>query len=141
MTKPTLNGKLALVAVFFLILSSFALFWLVSNFARPHSMLGRAGFLCTVLCVLGVLVFSWSFSVAYLAETRNWSSQTCMKAGLPLAAVGILLFIFARGSGWNLGALLANSSILAGYIVRRLVYPELTDQEAVSQKPLTLFPR
>ena len=64
-----------------------------------------------------------------------------MKAGLPLAAIGILLFIFARGPQWNLGALLANSSLLAGYIVRRLVYPELTDEEAVSQKPLTLFPK
>lgn len=141
MTKPTLTGKLALIAVFFLLVSSFALFWLVSIFARPDSMLGRTGFLCTVLCVLGVVVFSWSFSVAYLAQIRNWSSQTCMKAGLPFVAVGILLLIFARGSHSNLGVLLANSSILAGYIVRRLVYPELTDEEAVSQRPLTLFPR
>ena len=141
MTKPTLNGKLALVAVFFFCVSSFALFWLVSTFARPHNTLGRVGFLCTVLCAMGALILSWSIAAAYLARIRNWSSRTCMKAGLPLAAIGILLFIFARGPQWNLGALLANSSLLAGYIVRRLVYPELTDEEAVSQKPLTLFPK
>jgi cytochrome bd-type quinol oxidase subunit 2 len=141
MTKPSLTGKLALIAVFFFCVSSFALFWVVSTFARSHDTLGRIGFLCTLLCALGALVLSWSIATAYLARIRNWSSHTCMKAGLPLAAVGILLFISARGPYWNFGMLLANSSFLAGYIVRRLVYPELTDEEAVSQKPLTLFPR
>ena len=142
MTKPILNGKLVTVAVFFLFASSFALFWLVSIFARPHNILGRVGFLSTVLCALGALVLSWSVSAAYVARIRNWSSLTCMKAGLPLAAIGILLFFLETNRGLaGIGPLLTSSSILAGYIVRRIVYPELTDEEAVSQKPLTLFPR
>ena len=142
MTKPSLNGKLALIAVFFFCVSSFALFWLVSIFARPHNILGRVGFLSTVLCALGALVISWSVSAAYVARIRNWSALTCMKAGIPLAAIGILLFFLETNRGLaGIGPLLTSSSILAGYIVRRLVYPELTDEEAVSQKPLTLFPR
>jgi hypothetical protein len=142
MTKPILNGKVALIAVFFFCVSSFALFWLVSTFARPHNTLRRIGFLCTVLCALGALVLSWSISAAYLARIRNWSSQTCMKVGSPLAAIGILLFFLGANRGLaGIGPMLACNAILAGYIVRRLVYPELTDEEAVSQKPLTLFPR
>jgi hypothetical protein len=142
MAKPTLNGKLALIAVFFFCVSSFALFWLVSTFARPSDTLGRIGFLCAVLCAMGALVLSWSFFAAYLARIRNWSSVTCMKAGIPLAAIGILLFFLETNRGLaGIGPLLTSSSILAGYIVRRLVYPELTDEEAVSQRPLTLFPR
>jgi hypothetical protein len=144
MAKPTLNGKLALVAVFFLFASSFALFWLVSTFAGPYDSLSRVGFLCAVLCALGALVLAWSFSFAYLARVRNWSALTCLKAGLPLGAVGILLFIIEHVAGRGLagiGTLLASNSILAGFIVRRLVYPGLTDEEAASQKPLTLFPK
>jgi hypothetical protein len=142
MTKPILNGKLVTLAVFFFFASSFALFWLVSVFARPHNILGRVGFLSTVLCALGAFILSWSISVAYLARIWNWSSQTCMKAGVPLLAVGILLFFFAGDRQFRgVGSLLASSAILAGYIVRRLVYPEHTDEEAVSQKPLSLFPR
>jgi cytochrome bd-type quinol oxidase subunit 2 len=142
MSKPTLSGKVALVAVFFLLVSSFALFWLPSAFGQPHDALARVGFVCAVFCALGALVLSWSVSFAYLARKRNWSPQTCMKAGLPLAAVGVLMFFFAGDRRLSsVGSMLACNAILASFVTRRLVYPELTDDEAVAPKSPTLFPK
>jgi hypothetical protein len=141
MTKPTLNGKLALVAVLLFFISGSALFWLVS-FGKPHDMLPRLGFLCAVFCVMGSLIVSWSVCFARMAQKRGWSSQTCMKSGLPFVIAGLVLFVVGGDRlASQIGSLLACNSIFAGFITRRLVYPDLTDEEAISQKPLSLFPR
>lgn len=144
MSKPMLNGMVALVAVFFFFASSFALFWLLSPSARPSDFLPHIGFVCAVYCAMGSLILSWSVSFAYLARQRNWSPRTCLKVGWPLAAAGFLLVFFFFADAPRLsffGSMLACSATFGGYITRRLVYPELTDEEAISQKPLTLFPK
>jgi hypothetical protein len=142
MSKPMLNGKIALVAVFFFFASSFALFWLVSTIGRPYNTIGRIGFLCAVFCALGALVLSWSVSFAYLARKRNWSPRTCVKAGWPFAAIGLVLFFFAGGARlWNLGTMLVCSATFVGYISGRLAYPELSNEQLATPKPLTLFPK
>ena len=142
MSKPTLSGRVALVAVFFLLVSSFALFWLPSAFAQPHDALARVGFVCAVFCALGALVLSWSVSFAYLARKRNWSPRTCLKAGWPFAAIGLLLFFFAGGARLgNLGTMLVCSATFVGYISGRLAYPELSNEQLAAPKPLTLFPK
>jgi hypothetical protein len=130
------------VAIFFLFASSFGLFWLLVLSARPYDILPRLGFLCVVFCALGALVLSWSVSFAYLARKRNWSPRTCLKAGWPFAAIGLLLFFFAGGARLgNLGTMLVCSATFVGYISGRLAYPELSNEQLAAPKPLTLFPK
>ncbi len=97
-----------------------------------------------MFCALGALVLSWSVSFAYLARKRNWSPQTCMKAGLPLAAVGVLIVAALRAivgsrrldrcSHCN-SDVLASVSSLEGLSVRN----SLTTKQLLRSRQ-TLFP-
>ncbi len=138
--EPTSGQKIGVVAG--LLVGASGLIWILSQ-AKPPDVLGRLGMACALLGVSAVFAASWAAIMAHVAQMRNWSPRGCYFAGgLSLVFVGSLGFFLGnppiRSEAYFL-IILAN---FAGYITRKLAYPELTDEEATSPPPpLSLFPK
>lgn len=141
MNNPSLSQKAAVIAGF--LISCISLFWLTSYSTAPAGTLPRLGFVASIFCTLGCLVYCWAVSAAYWARRWKWSPQTCTRSGLPFLIIGAVLYFFAREKSLAaLGVLLIPSAILAGTICGKLVYPKLTSEQIHAPMPPTsLFPQ
>ena len=136
--KPTIPGKVFAIAGFFV--SFFGFFWLASLPVGSYGILWRLGFMAAVLCALGSVAFSWAVIAAFVARERDWSPQTCMKAGWPLIPLALIVCV-AGSEFWRAAvALLAANAVFVGFLCRRFAYPHVTDEEAAApEPPLSLF--
>jgi len=135
--KTTMLRKIFALTGF--VVSSFGFFWLGSLPVRSYGILWRFGFIAAVLCTIAVITFCSAALAAFAAHERNWSPQTCRKAGWPF--IPLALIAYAAGSQfWRAAGLLAACSLFVGLLCRRLVYPHVTDEEAAApEPPLSLF--
>jgi len=138
MIEPSLTRKLGVISGLFV--SCFALAWLISLHGRYLDLPSRIGFVSVLICVLGSLTFCWAAFAAYFARRWKWSPRSCFLTGWVFAAVGFA-FVFAGGSRFlGLGAIFLSMATFAGIICRKLVYPEMTDEQAAApEPPVSLF--
>jgi hypothetical protein len=133
--KTTMLRKIFALTGF--VISSFGFFWLGSLPIGSYGILWRFGFIAAVLSTLGVVTFCWANLVAFVARERNWSPQTCLRAGWPFIPLALIACV-AGSQFWRAAALLAANAVFVGLLCRRLVYPHLTDEEATAEPPLSL---
>jgi len=118
--------------------SLFAFFWLASV-PMPHRIIGRLGYTAAIFGALGSLTFACAALASFLVREKHWSPRTSMRAGLPLIILALIAWA-ADPNLWHAAMLLATSSTMAGFLCRRLAYPEVTDDEATApDPPLSLF--
>lgn len=139
--EPTSGQKIGVVAS--LLVGASGLAWILSLHARPADVIARLGLMCAVLCASAVFVMSWAAIVAYAAHMQDWEPRTCYLAGaLPLILVAGVYFFFGEPPFRMAGPFLISLGSIAGYIARKLAYPELTDEQATAlPPPPTLFPK
>jgi len=139
--EPTSSQKVGVVAS--LLVGGSALVWILSLHARPADVIARLGLMCAVLCASAVFVISWAIIVAYVTHMRDWSPRNCYLAGaVSLVVVGSSYFFLGNPPFRMAGPFLISLGSFAGYITRRLAYPELTDEDATAPPPpLSLFPK
>jgi hypothetical protein len=120
-----------------------ALAWLNLFLGRPHEIIPRLGWISAMLCAQAALMFCLGTMVAFVARRRNWSPRECAIVGHCFFLVpGVLIFFFADPQLSYAGGFLATNAFLAGYISRKLAFPELTEEEATAPTPpLSLFPK
>jgi hypothetical protein len=137
MKEPSIGVKLAVAAGF--IMSGGALYWLVKSPPRPREILFRVGWVSAVFCALAVLSFCWAVFVADIAVKRDWSSRTCVRAGIPLSLLGFFLAIL-DSRFWPLACMMGTINMAVAFFARRLAYPHMTDEQAAApEPPLSLF--
>jgi hypothetical protein len=137
MMKPSLFLKVFMAIGFFV--SLFAFFWLASVPIKSYQVVGRFGYTAAVFCALGSLTFSCAALSSFFVRERNWSPKTSMRAGLPLITLALIAWA-ADPDLWPAAMLLATSSTMAGFLCRRLAYPEVTDDQATApEPPISLF--
>jgi hypothetical protein len=138
MDKKGMNlsrGQL-LLAIAGLFVSLGGLAWLLLLPEKPHDFLPRWGWAFAVLSVEVMLVICWGTLAAYVARARNWLPRTCFWLGaLSFIVPGLAIFFMVRGPLMYAGTSLITVSSLAGYVCRKLAYPELTDEEAMAPPP------
>lgn len=121
------------------LVSGSALAWLSSVNHSYHDLPSRIGFLSALICALGVLIFCYAASAAYLARKFDWSPRTCMKAGFPLLILGLLICVF-DSRFWPVAVMICTNNLTAGFLCRRLAYPDMTDEQAAApEPPIRLF--
>jgi Na+/melibiose symporter-like transporter len=126
-------------AVSGLVISCFALVWLMSLNSRYHDIPSRIGFISAVICALGSLTFCWAASAAYVARKRDWSPRTCRMAGTPLLVLALIACI-ADSHFWRVFLLVATNNAMVGFLCRKLAYPDVTDEQASApEPPISLF--
>lgn len=137
MTKLSTARMIGAVSGFFV--SCFALAWMMSLRSGPRELAPRIGFLSALICILGSLAFCWAASAAYFARKWEWSPRTCIRSGWPLAMFGAAI-LFTSDRFWRLAGMIVPLAMFAGYICRRLVYPDVTDEQASApEPPVSLF--
>jgi hypothetical protein len=125
-----------------LVFSFVGLFWLLSLSYHPPEYLLRFGFISAVMAVMGAFIVSWAVAVAYLARRWNWSPRTCGLAGLVFVVPAAYFFLVSDSPHvMSVCGLLLGSSSLTGNLCRHLAYPQLSDDEFVSQPPPSLLPK
>jgi hypothetical protein len=132
MLKPSIFLKVFLAIGFFVSLLAF--FWLASVPIRSYQAVGRLGYMAAVFCALGSLNFSCAALTSFLVRERHWSPRTSMRAGGPLIILALIAWA-ADPDLWRAAMLLATSSTMAGFLCRRLAYPEVTDDQATAPDP------
>lgn len=139
--EPTSSQKVGVVAS--LLVGGSGLVWILSLHARPTDVLGRLGLMSALLCAAAVFVVSWAAIIANAAHMQDWAPRTCYIAGgLSLILVGGLYFFFGDPPFRMAGPFLVSLSTFAGYITRKLAYPELTDEQATAlPPPPSMFPK
>jgi hypothetical protein len=140
MTELSTGRKIGVIGGLFV--SGLALSWLFSMPVKPPQVFPRLGFVCAIFCAMGLFIFCWSASVAYVARKRNWSPRVCHLAGLLFVIPGGLLIFFSSSPSLSGPAFLVPWMTFGGYLCRKLAYPELSDEEASApEPPLSLFPK
>lgn len=139
--EPSLLRKFAFLIGFAVSLS--ATIWSASSTSQLPSIVSRLGFVCSQVCILGLLTFFWSAICAYWVRKCGWTPWQCFLAGLPFVVAGLLLWFFGNTDRLRLfGNFIAGNWVLVGYVCRRLAFPHLTDKQAAVPPPsLTLFPK
>jgi hypothetical protein len=132
MLKSSTFLKVFMAIGFFV--SLFAFFWLASVPARSYQIFGRLGYTAAVFCALGSLTFTCAALASFLVRERHWSPRTSMRAGLPLIILALIAWA-ADPDLWRAAMLLATSSTMAGFLCRRLAYPDVTDDQATAPDP------
>jgi hypothetical protein len=136
-SKTTMLRKIFALTGF--VISSFGFFWLGSLPIGSYGILWRFGFIAAALSTLGVVTFCWATLAAFVARERNWSPQTCMKAGWPFIPLAVIASV-AGSQFWRAADLLTVNAVFVGFLCRRLVYPHVTDEQAAApEPPLSLF--
>ena len=94
---------------------------------------------------LGGLSIFWAFALAYAARKLEWAPRTCIWSGA-LSFIPVLLLLVLGPLNFNyrlnvqLIAMFLMLPAITGHLCRRLVYPQLSDQEANEHEPpITLF--
>jgi hypothetical protein len=139
--EPTSSQKASVLGG--LLVGGSALAWILSLHTKPPDVIGRLGLLSALLCASAVFGISWAAIVAYAAHMRDWAPRTCYLAGaLSLILVSGVYFFFGELPFRMAGPFLLSLSTFAGYITRKLAYPELTDEQATAlPPPPTMFPK
>jgi|SRR5271154_3490954 len=138
MREPSVTRKIITIAG--ILVSFFACVWLPSLPVYSHDVLPRLGFLAALVGNLGILIYCWSAMLAYIGTRRKWSPRLCYAAGFSFLIPAILLVCLASRSADGLAGLLGMPTLWMGYLCRKLVYPEMSDEEAnAPEPPLSLF--
>jgi hypothetical protein len=141
-SEPSLLRKVAFLIGFSVALG--ATIWSASSTSEFPNLLSRLGFVCSQICILGLLTFFWSAICAYWVRKWDWTPWYCfIMAGLPFLVAGLLLWFFANTDRLRLfGNFISGNWLLVGYVCRSLAFPHLTDKQAAAPPPpLTLFPK
>ena len=138
MKEPSVTRKIATIAG--ILVSFFACLWLLCLPAYSHEVLSRLGLLAALVGNLGILIYCWAWLLAYIGTKRKWSPRLCYTAGISFVIPSILLMFFANRPVGSLIGLFVTSLSVAGYVCRKLAYPEMSDEEATApEPPLSLF--
>jgi hypothetical protein len=140
MREPSVTRKIITIAG--ILVSFIACVWLPSLPVYSHDVLPRLGFMAALVGNLGILIYCWSAMLAYIGTRRKWSPRLCYTSGFSFLIPAILLVCLAGRSADALAGLLSMPTLWMGYLSRKLVYPEMSDEEAnAPEPPLSLFPK
>jgi hypothetical protein len=143
MTEPSVTRRVMILVGLFVSFS--ASLWLVLLPVRSLEVLPRLGFISAAICSLGLLVFCWAAPVAHFARKWKWSPRACYLAGLSFVVPVVVLSYFAEAANPReriVSWIIPLTIVSAGYLSRKLAYPELTDEEATApEPPPSLFPK
>jgi hypothetical protein len=115
--------------------------WLVTITKPPEAFL-RLGLLSAIISCSGLLVICWGACWAYMARKRNWSWRACGWAAVPFWAAAVLVLFLTQRDPFFVVTPLAGLGALAGFVARKLAFPQLTDEQvAASPAPPSLFPK
>src|ERR1700689_2587650 len=95
MSRSELTRNAGAIAA--LIVSYAAAFWMLTVGPHNLSLPSRLGWICALLCPLGVGVFFWSRILAAVAKRRQWTQRNCQYMALLTMIPGSVLF-FAAGA-------------------------------------------
>jgi hypothetical protein len=128
-------------AIAALIVSYAAAFRMLTLRSHDLSLLGRLGWICALLCPLGVGVFFWSRILAAVAKRRQWTQRNCQYMALLTMIPGSVLF-FAAGANLRALNLVLYQAICTGLLVKKFVFPNADENGSFdSESQPTLLPK
>lgn len=124
---------------FFLLLACSGIVWIASQNVKYFDVPSRVGFVSAAFCITGALAFCWARIGAYFIRKWDLPPRVSFRVGSVLTISGALFWFKGDRFGF-LGQMLIFAGLSAGFICRRLAFPDLTDEQASApEPPLSLF--
>lgn len=139
MKEPTTGRAIGVVVGF--CVSFGATFWLLSIRHDIYGIGNLIGLFSAFACTFYASLFFWVVGFAYMVHKLNWSHKACRYAGVAFLLPGSLL-IFSNPRPITVASLILCQGMVAGYLARKIAFPQLSDEEAAAPEPLpTMFPK
>jgi hypothetical protein len=141
MREPSFGEKI--LVLLGIVMSAAGFVWCVTTPDKPPAVFLRLCLNAAGLSCLWLFTLCWATFFAYVVRKIDWSPRACAFVGIPIFVAGVTLVVISSSPHFFfVGDILITQAVFAGFVTRRLAFPELTgEQIAASLAPLSLFPK